>query len=123
MTPRISYEELLTIFWRNVDPFDEGGQFCDRGDQYRAAVFALDAAQRRLADASRAEIQTRFDRPIVTEVLGAAPFYPAEEYHQDFWRKDPDRYYSYRTGCRRDARLEEVWGDEAGADPAISATH
>src|SRR5690606_5664225 len=118
----ISYERLLEIFWRNVDPFQSDGQFCDVGRSYRAAVFPLDATQRRLAEASLAEVQARLDEPVVTEILAAAPFYPAEDYHQDFWRKDPDRYYSYRTGCGRDARLEAIWGDEAGADPAI-ATH
>ena len=118
----ISYERLLEIFWRNVDPFQSDGQFCDIGPSYRAAVFPLDAAQRRLAEASLAEVETLFSEPAVTEILGAAPFYPAEDYHQDFWRKDPDRYYSYRTGCGRDARLEALWGDEAGADPAID-TH
>ena len=107
----VSYEDLLYIFWRNVDPFDGGGQFCDRGDTYRPAIFA-DAAQRDAAEASYDEIETRFDTPIATTILDAAPFYAAEDYHQDFYMKAPDRYYSYRAGCRRDARLEVVWGDE-----------
>ena len=119
---RITYERLLEIYWHNVDPFQADGQFCDIGPSYRAAIFALDAGQRRLADASKAEVEARFDRPVVTEILDAAPFYPAEAYHQDFWLKDPDRYYSYRTGCGRDARLEAIWGDEAGEDPVV-ATH
>ena len=107
----VSYEDLLYIFWRNVDPFDGGGQFCDRGDSYRPAIFAT-AAQRDAAEASYNEIETRFDTPIATAILDAAPFYAAEDYHQDFYLKDPDRYYSYRAGCLRDARLEAVWGDE-----------
>ena len=115
----ISYERLLEIFWHNIDPFDAGGQFCDRGDTYRTALFPRNDAQRQLAEASKTAVQSELDRPIVTEILPSAPFYPAEEYHQDFWLKDPNRYFSYRIGCRRDARLEEVWGDEAGEDPVI----
>jgi methionine-S-sulfoxide reductase len=107
----LRYEDVLYIFWRNVDPFDGGGQFCDRGDTYRPAIFAT-AAQRDAAEASYDEIETRFDTPIATAILDAAPFYAAEDYHQDFYLKDPDRYYSYRAGCLRDARLEAVWGDE-----------
>lgn len=117
----ISYEEVLYIFWRNVDPFDPGGQFCDRGDSYRSAIFAT-ADQRALADASRDEVEARFDAPIATVVLDAATFYPAEDYHQDFYMKDPDRYYSYRAGCRRDARLTAVWGDEK-LDDVVSGRH
>ncbi|MDX1439875.1 MAG: peptide-methionine (S)-S-oxide reductase MsrA [Rubricoccaceae bacterium] len=117
----VSYEELLYIFWRNVDPFDPGGQFCDRGDSYRSAIFATEA-QRPAAEESLAEVEARFDAPIATRILDAAPFYPAEDYHQDFYRKDPDRYYSYRIGCRRDARLEAVWGDEK-MDDVVSGRH
>ncbi|MDX1419748.1 MAG: peptide-methionine (S)-S-oxide reductase MsrA [Rubricoccaceae bacterium] len=115
----VSYDRLLEIFWRNIDPFQDDGQFCDRGPSYRSAIFALDAEQRRLAEGSKAEVEARFEPAVVTEILGAAPFYPAEAYHQDFWLKDPDRYTSYRAGCGRDARLEAIWGDEAGEDPAI----
>lgn len=115
----ITYERLLEVFWHNIDPFSADGQFCDRGPSYRAALFPLDAEQRRLAEASFAAVQAQFEEPIVTEVLPAAPFYPAEEYHQDFWQKDPERYTSYRTGCRRDARLEAVWGDEAGENAVV----
>lgn len=107
----VSYDEILHVFWRNIDPFDGGGQFCDRGDTYRPALFAT-ASQRPAADASLAELNERFHTTLATVVLDAAPFYPAEDYHQDFYMKDPDRYYSYRRGCRRDFRLEEVWGDE-----------
>ena len=112
---RITYEALLDVFWHNVDPFSAEGQFCDRGNQYRSALFVLDPEQRRLAEASKADVQTRFAAPVATEVNAAAPFYPAEDYHQDFYKKDPDRYYSYREGCGRDARLRALWGDAADA--------
>ncbi len=118
----VSYEDVLYIFWRNVDPFDDGGQFCDRGDTYRPAIFAT-AEQRTAAQASYDEVEARFDAPIAAPVLDAASFYPAENYHQDFYLKDPDRYYSYRRGCRRDARLEAVWGDEKLEDVAHAPGH
>jgi peptide-methionine (S)-S-oxide reductase len=109
---RIRYEELLDVFWHNVDPLDAGGQFCDRGPQYRSAIFVADAGQRRLAEASKRALEEskRFDRPIATEILAAGPFYPAEEYHQHYAQKNPIRYRYYRHGCGRDARLEAVWG-------------
>ncbi len=107
----VTYEKILHVFWRNIDPFDGGGQFCDRGDTYRPALFAT-AAQRSAADTSHAALNERFHTTLAAVVLDAAPFYPAEDYHQDFYMKDPDRYYSYRRGCRRDFRLEEIWGDE-----------
>jgi peptide-methionine (S)-S-oxide reductase len=109
---RVSYQQLLEVFWHNVDPLDDGGQFCDRGSQYESAIFVVDAEQRQLAEASKRSLEasTRFDRPIATEILPASPFYPAEEYHQDYARKNPLRYRYYRHGCGRDARLEAVWG-------------
>jgi len=112
---QVSTETLLAIFWRNVDPLDGGGQFCDRGDSYRSAIFAT-SEQRPLAERTKREVADRFDQPIQTEILDAAPFYPAEDYHQDFWLKDPERYYSYRLGCRRDARLQELWGAKDSAE-------
>lgn len=118
---QVELETLLDVFWRNVDPLDGGGQFCDRGDSYRSALFVTEA-QRPAAEASLREVGERFDAIIQTKVLDAAPFYPAEDYHQDFWLKDPDRYYSYRIGCGRDARLAELWGpkDSASAeDPEL----
>ncbi len=120
---QVSTETLLAIFWRNVDPLDGGGQFCDRGDSYRSAIFAT-SAQRPLAEQTKREVAERFDSPIETVILPAATFYPAEDYHQDFWLKDPARYYSYREGCRRDARLEELWGakDTASLSPEARAT-
>ena len=112
---RVSYARLLDTFWRNVDPLTPNRQFCDGGSQYRSAIFAMDPAQRRAADSSKAALQRsgRFDRPIVTEVNDAATFYAAEEYHQDYYEKNPIRYKYYRTSCGRDARLREVWGDDA----------
>lgn len=111
---QVSYEQLLDIFWRNIDPLDAGGQFCDRGSQYRSAVFVGTEPERQQAEASRARIQTRFDQSIATEVVDDSPFYPAEDYHQDYYLKNPIRYQLYRFGCGRDARLNALWGSEAG---------
>ncbi|HLN80773.1 MAG TPA: peptide-methionine (S)-S-oxide reductase MsrA, partial [Thermoanaerobaculia bacterium] len=113
---KISYEKLLDIFWHNVDPFQANGQFCDHGTQYRSAIFYRDDAQRAAAEASKRELEedARFRGKIVTQIVPASRFYPAEEYHQDFYKKDPVRYHSYRAGCGRDARLKAIWGDAAG---------
>ena len=110
---RTSYEKLLAAYWPNIDPLTATGQFCDIGSQYRSAVFYADAEQRRLAEASKVALQAsgRFDRPVVTEILPAGIFYPAEEYHQDYYRKNPLRYRFYRSTCGRDARLGELWGE------------
>ncbi|TLM62982.1 MAG: peptide-methionine (S)-S-oxide reductase MsrA [Deltaproteobacteria bacterium] len=108
---RISYAQLLEVFWRSIDPTDPGGQFVDRGSQYRSAIFYHDAGQQRLAEASRAELAAsgRFRAPIVTPVLPAGPFYPAEEYHQDYYRKNPTRYEFYRCSSGRDRFLAQAW--------------
>ncbi len=111
---KISYEDLLAIFWRNVDPFQKNGQFCDRGPQYRSAVFYAHESERKLAVKTKEELKKRFGKTIVTEILPLDAFWPAEDYHQDFYLKSPERYYSYRKGCGRDARLRKIWGDEAG---------
>lgn len=113
---QISYAKLLEIFWRNIDPLDARGQFCDKGTQYRSGIFYLDDAQKRAAEASKAAIEAskRLPGRIVTEITAASAFYPAEEYHQDFYKKKPERYSSYRTGCGRDRRLQELWGSDAG---------
>ena len=113
---KISYARLLDVFWHNVDPLDAGGQFCDRGAQYRSAIFYADAEQRRLAEASKKvlEKEPRFAGKIATQLVPATRFYPAEEYHQDFYKKNPARYQEYRQGCRRDARLKQLWGEPAG---------
>lgn len=106
----VSYAELLQTFWRNIDPFDGTGQFCDKGGQYRAAIFYYDDEQQRLATASRENLEKRFSKELATEILPAGKFYRAEDYHQDYYEKNPIRYKFYRTGCGRDARLKEVWG-------------
>ena len=111
---QIGYEALLEVFWRNIDPLDGGGQFCDRGDQYRSAIFYSDDEQRQIAEQSRESLKQsqRFGEPIVTDVVPATEFYPAEDYHQDYYRKNPLRYKFYRYGCGRDARLQELWGSD-----------
>ena len=113
---KVTYEHLLDVFWHSVDPTTKDRQFCDAGSQYRTAIFYHDEAQRKAAEASLAKIQKEkpFKAPIVTEITMAGPFYPAEEYHQDYYRKNPVRYQIYRSGCGRDARLKELWGDKAG---------
>jgi peptide-methionine (S)-S-oxide reductase len=107
---KISYEKLLEVFWRNIDPLTANAQFCDSGSQYRSAIFYHDEAQRTLAEASKKRLQGRFKKPIVTEIVRAAEFYPAEDYHQDYYKKNPVRYKVYRYGCGRDQRLQELWG-------------
>lgn len=109
----VGYDDLLDVFWRNIDPLDPGGQFCDRGSQYRSAIFYEDERQKQLAEGSREKLVAsgRFDRPIVTEVVPASAFYPAEDYHQNYYEKNPIRYKFYRYRCGRDDRLEELWGD------------
>jgi len=113
---RIGYEELLDVYWVNTDPTTADRQFCDRGNQYRPAIFHVNPEQQRLAEASKREIEAsgRLPGPVVTEIVRAGRFYPAEEYHQDFYRKNPIRYRTYRLGCGRDARLRELWGEDAG---------
>ncbi len=112
---KVSYDRLLEVFWRNVDPLDGGGQFCDRGEQYRTAIFVHGEEQRRLAEQSKQALvdSKRLDGPIVTEIVAAGPFYPAEEYHQDYYEKNPLRYKFYRWNCGRDQRLTQVWGEQA----------
>ncbi len=109
---KIGYAQLLDVFWHNIDPLDAGGQFCDKGTQYRTGIFYHDQEQMRLAQRSKQDLDQsgRFDQPIVTEITAATAFYPAEEYHQDFYRKNPERYTSYRHHCGRDRRLAELWG-------------
>lgn len=109
---RIGYDELLTIYWRTIDPTDAGGQRFDRGPQYRTAIFFHDDEQRVLAEASREALEAsgRFDEPIVTEILAAETFHPAEEYHQDFYLKAPERYEAYVEGSLYDPFLEAIWG-------------
>lgn len=115
----ISYGDLLEIFWRQIDPTDGGGQFVDRGTQYRSEIFFHDEEQRAQAEASKERLAAsgRFEDPIVTEVTPLDVFYDAEEYHQDFYLKDPDRYYSYRKGSGRDRFIDAVWGNEREYEP------
>lgn len=107
-----SYAKLLEAFWPTIDPVNGSGQFCDNGPQYRSAIFYLDAEQQRLAEASKTALAAsgRLAQPIATEILAATPFYPAEDYHQDYHTKNPLRYSYYRHGCGRDQRLKELWG-------------
>ena len=110
----VSYEALVERFWRTIDPFQTDGQFCDRGKPYYSALFVADDTQRGLAEATRAKVAKRFDRTVATQIIPAAIFWPAEDYHQDFYRKNPGHYKKYRKGCGRDRRLKELWGNEAG---------
>jgi peptide-methionine (S)-S-oxide reductase len=114
---KVSYDKVLDVFWRNVDPLDPGGQFCDRGASYRTAVFAHDPEQKRLAEASKQALgaSRRLSKPVVTPVLDAGPFWAAEEYHQDYYLKNPSKYNFYRWNCGRDARLETLCGKPPGS--------
>ena len=111
---QVSYERLLTVFWRNIDPFARDRQFCDRGDQYRSGIYPRTPSQQRAAQASRQAVAARFKEPIATEIVAASRFYAAEDYHQDYYEKNPVRYKYYRFSCGRDARLKSIWGDDAG---------
>jgi len=113
---KVSYERLLEVFWVSIDPTVLNRQFCDVGSQYRSGIFVHDETQRRAAEASKARLANNkpFREPIVTPIETASTFFPAEEYHQDYYRKNPVRYRYYRSGCGRDERLKELWGDWAG---------
>jgi len=110
---RVSYPELLDVFWRNIDPTNANGQFCDWGSQYRSEIFFHDEEQRRFASDSKTALEELkpFEEPVVTQITAASTFWPAEDYHQDYYQKNPVRYKFYRYGCGRDKRLEELWGD------------
>ena len=112
---KVTYEKLLDTFWVSVDPTVKDRQFCDSGNQYRTAIFYNDESQRKAAEASKAALEKSkpFKEPIVTQIVAAGPFYPAEDYHQDYYMKNPVRYQIYRSGCGRDARLKELWGARA----------
>ena len=107
---KVSYEQLLKLFWINVDPFDNGGQFCDRGYQYTTAIFTHNANQKAVAQKSLTDIQKRFSSKIVTPIHNATRFYNAEDYHQKYYEKNPVRYKYYRWNCGRDKRLAQIWG-------------
>ena len=112
---KVTYQQLLDVYWKNVDPFDKGGQFCDRGDQYRPAIFYHNDEQKRLAEESKAALEKsgRFKDPIVVEITQASTFTKAEDYHQNYADKNPIQYIIYRHGCGRDARLQAIWGKPA----------
>src|ERR1044072_158191 len=112
---KTSYAKLLDLFWHGIDPTQGDGQFCDRGKQYRSVVFVVDARQRKLAEESKRAIEVSgvLHAPIVTQILPATRFWPAEDFHQDFWKKDPIRYRSYRLGCGRDRPVRAPWGGKA----------
>ena len=109
---KVRYQQLLDIFWRNVDPTDPYGQFCDKGSQYRAGIFTHDDEQKKLAEASKEKVKGMFAQDIATVIKPASTFYPAEDYHQDYYIKNKTRYNMYRLGCGRDERLEELWKDK-----------
>ena len=112
---QVAYEMLVEIFWRSVDPTDGGGQFCDRGESYETAIFANSPEQKQQAETSKDALGRAgiLKQPVVTPIQAAGPFYPAEEYHQDYYNKNPLRYWFYRSRCGRDSRVEELWGEDA----------
>jgi len=114
---QVSFDELITYYWRHVDPTDGGGQFCDRGDSYRTAIFVNNEEERDIAETSKKEVTESevLDDPIVTPILSASTFWPAENYHQDYYQKNPIRYKYYRTSCGRDKRVKQVWKKELSA--------
>lgn len=119
---QVSYERLLQTYWHNIDPLDDGGQFCDRGSSYRPVIFVHNAHQRQLAEASKEQVAQRFSEPIVVPIEPLDAFYAAETYHQNFYQKNSARYNNYRRGCGRDARLRELWGEMAGQPGPLTTT-
>jgi len=117
---KITYEGLLEVFWRHIDPTDAGGQFVDRGGQYRSAIFYRDEEEKRVAEKSKETLEKsgKFPKPIATDILKLSKFYPAEEYHQDYYKKNPLRYQYYRFGSGRDQFLKETWGQERKPEPS-----
>lgn len=111
---KVSYEDLLQTFWRNVDPFDARGQFCDKGASYLSAIFVSGADQEKAAAASKQQVAAMFSEPIATEILPAATFYPAEDYHQDYHNTNSLKYKYYKTACGRQQRLDQIWGARSG---------
>ncbi|HJV65103.1 MAG TPA: peptide-methionine (S)-S-oxide reductase MsrA [Geomonas sp.] len=107
---RVSYRELLGVFWHNIDPTTKNRQFCDFGTQYRTAIFYTSAEQQAVAEETKRELQANRPFPIVTEIVPATEFYPAEDYHQQYYKKNPERYKMYHDGCGRNWRLKELWG-------------
>lgn len=114
---KVSYKQLLAYYWVNIDPFDAKGQFCDKGSSYLSAIFVANATEKKIAEQSRREVESKFPKSkIITPILDASTFYPIkgeESYHQDFYKNNPIRYKAYRWNCGRDKRLKEIWGDKA----------
>ena len=111
---QVSYQQLLTYYWHHIDPTVQNRQFCDVGNQYRTDIFVHDAEQRKLAEASKKKVEAELKVPIYTRIDEAGPFYPAEVYHQDFYKKNPVKYKFYRWNCGRDQRLQQIWGSHKG---------
>jgi peptide-methionine (S)-S-oxide reductase len=111
---KVSYQQLLTYYWHHVDPTVKDRQFCDYGNQYRTAIFVHDAEQRKLAEASKKQVEAELKVPIYTQIVPAGPFYRAEQYHQDFYKKNPVKYKFYRWNCGRDQRVKQIWGAHKG---------
>lgn len=113
---KIDYTTLLNVFWHNIDPLDGNGQFCDKGESYRTAIFYLNDEQKKLAEESKNQLISSgyFKNDVVTEIIAAQTFYPAEDYHQNYYQKSPLRYKYYRFACKRDQRLKDLWGESAG---------
>ncbi len=111
---RISLETLLEVFWANIDPLDSGGQFCDRGESYTTAIFFADDTQQQTAQHSKSLASNYLEQDLATKILELNTFYPAEDYHQNYYMENPARYKFYRWNCGRDARLEQIWGEDAG---------
>jgi len=113
----VSYRQLLDYYWRHIDPFDDGGQFCDRGHSYMAAIFVANEEEKKIAEETKAEVQAQFpNQQVVTQILPATTFWPIkgeESYHQDYYKKNPIRYKYYRWNCGRDQRVKAIWGDQA----------
>jgi peptide-methionine (S)-S-oxide reductase len=111
---KVSYQKLLAYYWRTIDPTVKDQQFCDHGNQYRTAIFVNNDEERKLAEASKKQVEAELKKPIYTEIAAAGAFYPAETYHQDFYLKNPTKYKFYRWNCGRDQRLEQLWGKPKG---------
>ena len=107
---KVSYDQLLNVFWKNIDPVDSKGQFCDKGEQYTSGIFFKDEKQEKIARASKAKVEKKL-KTVATFIRKNSTFYPAEDYHQDYYKKNPVRYKFYRYNCGRDKRLEEIWGE------------
>ena len=111
---KVTYQQLLDFYWRSIDPTVKDAQFCDHGNQYRTAIFVRNDEEHTLAEASKKKVEAELKKPIYTEIAAAGSFYAAEEYHQDFYKKNPTKYKFYRWNCGRDQRLEQIWGPKKG---------